>query len=390
MSSNLLIDEPPLQVLPTLAKLVGLNEAIVLQQIHYWLNPHHNKNIYNGYHWVFNSYEDWQTQFPFWSKDTIRRVIASLEKAEFICTDNFNKDRFNHRKWYRINYTKLQQLKSSPDRCVQNAYIESGNLQPSKVATYNDRLLQGELIEDRIIYTSIHAECIDHYKEQRILTEITTENTQNTARAHLIEKMIVHWNEIIEQQSPKVKTTTARLKRLDKLVETFFSDDLESWKEYCCRIKASTFLMGQGRQGWKVSFDWATDPQNIQKVLEGNFDSGTYKNQNFKNQFSAERVQEIIASHKDDKRTQTFLQCISEQISACDFISFFEKVKILESREKSASLSVPKAFYVSYLTQKFYQNILASLQLVDPSLEYFDLVFVPQTHSISEDSGEKI
>lgn len=231
MSSNLLIDEPPLQVLPTLAKLVGLNEAIVLQQIHYWLNPHHNKNIYNGYHWVFNSYEDWQTQFPFWSKDTIRRVIASLEKAEFICIDNFNKDRFNHRKWYRINYTKLQQLKSSPDRCVQNAQIEECNLHTSIIAECIDRELKIDIIDDSKMRRSMGASCTDHYKEQRLLTEITTENTQNIARANLIKDMIVHWNEMIEQQSPKVKTTTERLRRLDKLVETFFSNDLESWKE---------------------------------------------------------------------------------------------------------------------------------------------------------------
>ena len=35
--SRLLIDEPPLQVLPSLAREIGLNEAIMLQQIHYWL-----------------------------------------------------------------------------------------------------------------------------------------------------------------------------------------------------------------------------------------------------------------------------------------------------------------------------------------------------------------
>ena len=35
--SNLLIEEPPLQVLPSLALAVGLNEAIILQQMHYWL-----------------------------------------------------------------------------------------------------------------------------------------------------------------------------------------------------------------------------------------------------------------------------------------------------------------------------------------------------------------
>ena len=34
--SKLLINEHPLQVLPSLATKIGLNEAIVLQQIHYW------------------------------------------------------------------------------------------------------------------------------------------------------------------------------------------------------------------------------------------------------------------------------------------------------------------------------------------------------------------
>lgn len=35
--SKLLIDDYPIQVLPKLAKEIGLNEAIFLQQVHYWL-----------------------------------------------------------------------------------------------------------------------------------------------------------------------------------------------------------------------------------------------------------------------------------------------------------------------------------------------------------------
>ncbi len=35
--SSLLIEESPLQVLPSLAKAIGLNEAIFAQQLHYWL-----------------------------------------------------------------------------------------------------------------------------------------------------------------------------------------------------------------------------------------------------------------------------------------------------------------------------------------------------------------
>jgi hypothetical protein len=39
---KLLIDSSTLIVLPTLATLIGLNEAIVLQQIHYWTNKYEN------------------------------------------------------------------------------------------------------------------------------------------------------------------------------------------------------------------------------------------------------------------------------------------------------------------------------------------------------------
>ena len=80
MSSKLLIDESPLLVQPSLAVAVGLNEAMFLQQLHYWLNPRLNKNHFEGRLWVHNTYEQWQKQFPFWGEKTIRRAILSLEK----------------------------------------------------------------------------------------------------------------------------------------------------------------------------------------------------------------------------------------------------------------------------------------------------------------------
>lgn len=83
MRSNLLINEPPLQVLPTLSKTIGLNEAIILQQVHYWLNPQLNKNIFEGKHWVHNTFDQWEQQFVFWSKKTIMRTIAILEDSGF-------------------------------------------------------------------------------------------------------------------------------------------------------------------------------------------------------------------------------------------------------------------------------------------------------------------
>jgi DnaD/phage-associated family protein len=106
--SRLLLDEEPLIVLPSLASIVGLNESIFLQQLHYWLqrSPHE----FEGYKWVYNTYEGWEEQFPFWSKSTIRRIVTKLEKQELIIPGNFNRSKIDKTKWYRINYEKLEQL----------------------------------------------------------------------------------------------------------------------------------------------------------------------------------------------------------------------------------------------------------------------------------------
>ncbi|EIA0545215.1 replication protein RepO [Escherichia coli] len=109
--SRLLINENPLQVLPTLACTIGLNEAIVLQQIHYWLNS--SQNFFENRHWVYNSVTDWQEQFPFWSESTIKRVLANLEKLNVVFTGNFNSDAWDKTKWYSINYAQLCKIEET-------------------------------------------------------------------------------------------------------------------------------------------------------------------------------------------------------------------------------------------------------------------------------------
>ena len=113
--SKLLIDDYPIQILPKLATEIGLNEAIVLQQIHYWLNQSsHNRD---GKKWIYNTYDDWNKQFPFWSVMTIRRVINSLEKQKLILIANYNKAGFDKTRWYSIDYSVVESVNR---RCVQN------------------------------------------------------------------------------------------------------------------------------------------------------------------------------------------------------------------------------------------------------------------------------
>ena len=106
MSSPLLINAPPLQVLPSLAVVVGLNEAIVLQQIHYWMQR--ADTCINGHVWVYNSVAQWKQQFPFWSDDTIARALKSLRKSGVLVAEQLSKDPRDRSLFYRIDYRKVQ------------------------------------------------------------------------------------------------------------------------------------------------------------------------------------------------------------------------------------------------------------------------------------------
>lgn len=116
--SKLLINENPLQVLPSLAVKYGLNEAIIIQQLHYWLNK--SNHVIDGRTWVYNTFNDWQEQFPFWSVLTIKRLIKKLRANEMILTANYNKSKMDRTLWYSLNYGKLQGDTAIVSECYQD------------------------------------------------------------------------------------------------------------------------------------------------------------------------------------------------------------------------------------------------------------------------------
>ena len=106
---NLLLDDRPLVIQPKLIELLGdPTEAIILQQIHYWLVK--NINIKDGYSWVYNSIKDWNKQFKWLSEPTLKRKFKSLEDKGLLITGNYNKAKFDRTKWYRIDYDALDEM----------------------------------------------------------------------------------------------------------------------------------------------------------------------------------------------------------------------------------------------------------------------------------------
>ena len=107
-ATSLLISESPLTVLPRLAVELGLNEAIFLQQVQYWISR--EAGIYaHGHRWIYNTVRQWQEQFPFWSESTIKRTISSLEKQQVLFSATVG-DAFNKTKAYTINYDRIEEI----------------------------------------------------------------------------------------------------------------------------------------------------------------------------------------------------------------------------------------------------------------------------------------
>lgn len=166
---NLLINEPPLQVLPSLAKKVGLNEAILLQQLHFRLLI--SSNVRDGHKWVFKTYEEWREEFPFWSVDTIKRVIRKLENEGYvISTSAYNKMKMDKTKWYRINYSKCrlpigQNASSNGATCTegggQNAPCDEGNLHPP--ITKEIKSIKKDIVENDL---DIVSQVIDYLNQK--------------------------------------------------------------------------------------------------------------------------------------------------------------------------------------------------------------------------------
>jgi hypothetical protein len=124
--SKLLIDEPPLQVLPSLAVRIGLCEAMLIQQIHYW--SQRVRPLDDGYCWIYNTVKEWQKQFPFWSENTIFRHLQNLRESGVLLAEQKSPNSFDKTMYYRINYEKLD-LESIPPKW--------GNRKPQNEAISN-------------------------------------------------------------------------------------------------------------------------------------------------------------------------------------------------------------------------------------------------------------
>lgn len=106
--TKLLTTENPLIVLPSLAVEFGLTEAMLLQQIHYWMGK--AETIHGGKVWTYQTFDDWHAQFPFISIATIRCALNRLQKMGVVLMTKLAKWKSNRTNYYTIDYQKLEAI----------------------------------------------------------------------------------------------------------------------------------------------------------------------------------------------------------------------------------------------------------------------------------------
>lgn len=234
-SSKLLIDEHPLQVLPSLAVAVGLNEAIILQQIHYWLRiseQSKDKNKFrDGCWWTYGTVTEWQTKnFPFWSESTVQRAFANLEKMGVLISKKFNAPAWDHTKWYTVDYTRLD---------------------ASVVSKCDDRLPQNDVIDDVNMTQPKDPNCGDV-----IESKTTPETTPET-----IQRVICAWKNLFPKK-PQPREETYREKIAARLKDKHFC---ENWEQ---ALKLSSQSPTCQTASWFNFEFFVKNERNYQKMLE--------------------------------------------------------------------------------------------------------------------------
>lgn len=110
-----LLDEPPSFFHRSLAEKIGLDRAVVFQQLHFLLVMQENaRNSYtyvDGRYWVYNTYPKWvESYFTWMSERTCERIFAELEKLGIVISMQSVKSSMNREKWYSIDYEKWEEL----------------------------------------------------------------------------------------------------------------------------------------------------------------------------------------------------------------------------------------------------------------------------------------
>ncbi|WP_418302441.1 hypothetical protein [Lysinibacillus fusiformis] len=254
---------------PVLAKIIGLNEAVFLNQLHYW--KQRSKNERDGFVWVYKTYLEWQHELPFWSNATIRRVISSLEKQDLlVSTSEYNKMGIDKTKWYRINYENLTNIMTVQNEQSTCSFCTDDLLKMSNPCIQDEQTSCSERADELLIMSNQNVQ-IEHTNNHRLLQDITSDNTTKiTSKDFRTEKT--------DRQSfhaPSITNSVDREKEEKKKEKTVVGQSLSRNEQIVSIEKAIQFTFDNVDEqvykeipGWLVYSDYDSIMTALQETAQ--------------------------------------------------------------------------------------------------------------------------
>lgn len=298
-----------------IANKYGIEEAILIENMAFWINNNlkKNKNIHDGYCWIFNSAAAFSRQFTYMKTSKINRALKNLVNKGVLLSGNYNKVKYDRTKWYTIideDIKKIYKIDFNKEICknlkiskckiarnnvishfskwkmdlyeMQNAFVQNAKwiLQNAKPIPNIITYLKTIIYKDRLIKKN-------NQSNQEMKNDSLDENKKN--------EIISKFNEFAKK---KIIDLSGRIEKVQNLIKQYsYRDLLIAIK----RINKSKYLIDN------LDFDSLIKPNFFKKVFEGNYDDRAVvtkqtapksnKFNNFKQRtdsYSSEQLKDIV------------------------------------------------------------------------------------------------
>lgn len=232
-----------------IATKYGIAQAILFQHIAYQCHGKEKseRDFFDGRYWYYDSVKALCAKFPYMSKNTIIRAIATLTSEGIIVEGNYNKLPYDRTKWYAVT-----------DK-GESIYPKSDLHLPK---TRNGTTQSQEPIPDN--NTPIYIP--NNNKESD-----KSDSSSHSRVTGDIQRVIDCWNGLSDVGICRVSRVSAgsnRYKNLRARLAEYGVDDVLS---AIGNIRYAPWLLGSNKSGWMIDFDWFVRPNNFPKVLEGKY-----------------------------------------------------------------------------------------------------------------------
>lgn len=174
------------------------------------------------------------------------------------------------------NWGKYQNLDKIEQKSqyMRNYMQEYRKKQKDKIECKTNSKLYGKVnSKTNVSSAEVYNKELDNKELDNKEKEIEEENdlivSKDTIRQTDVQRIIDEWNTLEEFGITPVKRMTSKREQAVKarIRQNHMGDILEAIEN----IRHSSFLQGQNKEGWMITFDWFLKPGNFAKVFEGNY-----------------------------------------------------------------------------------------------------------------------